>query len=174
MPVAERLAEVSLSLAATGKTRLASEVKFPESALLDTMHEVGTDENIRIMKWVATRPTIPPPIVIPVTSWLEDGEFITGKNNVLLALRAQPSLFNELLTAVVARLGDEDWDVRLAVLGVLQAKSSLSNDVLTALGLLLKSEHAEDVAKALLRIYKIFYTTLLNRPSVEQLFQFFL
>ncbi|KAK3338981.1 hypothetical protein B0H65DRAFT_499813 [Neurospora tetraspora] len=224
----------------TGKTRLASEVEFPESALLDTMQEVGIDEKIRILKGVATRPTIPPPIVILVTSWLEDGEFITGKRDVLLALQAQSSLSDELLTAVVARLededsnvrlaalrvlqaqsslsdelitaviarlGDEDWDVRKAALGVLQAQSSLSdelitaviarlgdenrivrlaalrilqaqsslsNDVLTALALLLESERAGDLAEALLRRYKEFYTTLLNRPFVEPLFKFLL
>ncbi|KAK3345108.1 nacht nucleoside triphosphatase [Neurospora tetraspora] len=116
----------------TGKTRLASEAEFPESALLDTMQEVGIDEKIRILKSVAIRPTIPPSIVILVTSWLEDGEFITGKKDVLLALQAQSSLSNELLAAVVARLEDDDWSVRPAALGVLQAQSSLSNELLTA------------------------------------------
>ncbi|KAK3355238.1 hypothetical protein B0H65DRAFT_515860 [Neurospora tetraspora] len=116
----------------TGKTRLASEVEFPESALLDTLQEVGIYEKIRILKWVATRPMIPPPIVILVTSWLEDGEFITGKKDILLALQAQSSLSDKLLTAAVACLEDEDWSVRKAALGVLQAQSSLSDERLTA------------------------------------------
>ncbi|KAJ4361139.1 hypothetical protein N0V85_009434, partial [Neurospora sp. IMI 360204] len=117
----------------TGKTRLAREVEFPESALLDTMQEVGIDEKIRILKWVATRPTIPPPIVILVTSWLEDGEFTTGKKDVLIALQAQSRLSDELLTAVIARLGDKNTDVRPAASRVLRAQSSLSDELLTAI-----------------------------------------
>ncbi|KAK3946775.1 armadillo-type fold domain-containing protein [Pseudoneurospora amorphoporcata] len=116
----------------TGKTRLAKEVECPESALLDTMQEVGIDEKIGILKRVARRPAIPPHIVTLVTSWLKDGEFITRKKDVLLALQAQSSLSGELLTAVVARLGDENWNVREAALGVLQAQSSLSDELLTA------------------------------------------
>ncbi|KAK3947789.1 nacht nucleoside triphosphatase [Pseudoneurospora amorphoporcata] len=124
----------------TGKTRLASEVEVPESALFDTMQEVRIDEKIRILKLVVARPTIPPRIVTLVTSWLKDGEFITGKKDVLRTLQAQSSLSDELLTAVVARLGDKDGGVRWAALDVLKAQSSLSDELLTAVVARLEDE----------------------------------
>ncbi|KAK3953985.1 peptidase C14, partial [Pseudoneurospora amorphoporcata] len=135
----------------TGKTRLAREVEYPESALLDTMQEVGIDGKIGILKWVARRPTIPPRIVTRVTSWLEDGEFTTRKEDVLLALQAQSSLSDELLTAVVARLGDEDWRVRMAASRVLEAQSSLSDKLLTAVVARLEDED-RDVRNAALGV----------------------
>ncbi|KAH7628218.1 hypothetical protein B0T09DRAFT_290255, partial [Sordaria sp. MPI-SDFR-AT-0083] len=111
----------------TSTTRLASEVEVPESVLFNTMQEVGIDGKIRILNLVATRPTIPPRIITLVSSWVGDGGFTTGKNDVLHALQAQSSLSYELLTAVLAHLGDEDWHVREAALRVLQAQSSLSD-----------------------------------------------
>ncbi|KAK3347627.1 hypothetical protein B0H65DRAFT_587565 [Neurospora tetraspora] len=97
-----------------GKTRLASEVEFPESALLDTMQEVGIDEKIRILES------------------LGEGESTAWKTDILHALQAQSSLSDKLLTAVVARLGDENGDVRKAASYVLKAQSSLSDKLLTA------------------------------------------
>ncbi|KAK1773340.1 nacht nucleoside triphosphatase [Copromyces sp. CBS 386.78] len=131
----------------TGKTRLASDVEFPESALLDVMQEGEVDEKISILKTVLKRPTIPPPIVILVTSWLENGEFITRKKDVLLALQAQSSLSDKLLTTILARLGDEHWGVRKAALGVLHAQSSLSDELLRAV-LVRLGDKNEDVRKA--------------------------
>ncbi|EGZ70960.1 hypothetical protein NEUTE2DRAFT_68240, partial [Neurospora tetrasperma FGSC 2509] len=44
------------------------------------------------------------------------------------------NLFDELLTAIIARLGDENKNnIRFAALDVLQTQSNLSNKLLTAI-----------------------------------------
>jgi hypothetical protein len=103
----------------TGQARLASEVEFPERALFDALQE-GSDVKMTILKSLAKRPRVPSHIVNLIFSWLlEDGEPTVLKRKsvrsaVLEVLRAQPSLSDERLTAVVALLKDKHPNVRRA------------------------------------------------------------
>jgi hypothetical protein len=74
----------------------------------------------------------------------------------------------------VALLRDENGGVRRAALGVLKAQSSLSDELLTALSLLLESESAGSLAEVALRVHKEFYSTLLCGPSAGSLLKIFL
>ena len=126
----------------THHARLASEVEFPERALLDALREEPVQR--AILRGLANRPTLPSSIVNLLVSWLEDGESIALKREVWQAvlgvLRAQSSLSDEHLAAVVARLGDEDWHIRQAALVVLGAQSSLSDEPLAAIVACLEDE----------------------------------
>lgn len=54
------------------------------------------------------------------------------------------------------------------------AQSSLPNQILTAVSLLLESESTGDLAEAVLRRHKRFYTKLLSGPCVGSLLKIFL
>ncbi len=61
----------------------------------------------------------------------------------------------------MALLKDEVGDVRMAALAVLKVQPSLSDELLTALSLLLDSKSAGGPAEVVLRGYKEFYSTFL-------------
>jgi hypothetical protein len=75
---------------------------------------------------------------------------------------------------VVALLRDEDWGVRWTASQILKAQSSLSDEPLTALSLLLESETAGSLAEVVLKDHKEFYSTLLGGPFAGSLLKIFL
>ncbi|KAK3299591.1 armadillo-type protein [Chaetomium fimeti] len=121
----------------TKKARSASEVEFPERALVDALQEAPFPVKMTILESLAIRPTLPSSIVDIIVSWLEDGQSEPSRTMAFEVLRRFSlgrGLSDDLLTAVVERVlhKTEHWSVRIAVLQLLRAQPTISDEHLPA------------------------------------------
>ncbi|KAM4065654.1 HEAT repeats domain-containing protein [Hirsutella rhossiliensis] len=115
------------------EVHLTSEMEFPEEALRDALREGLNGAKIKILQSLQGRPAIPPSVIELAASWVIGGMPPLLRAEALVVLRAsRTDLTNNVLMAVVQRLGDEDAGVRWAALRVLEGQSSLSNEILAA------------------------------------------
>ncbi|KAK4464109.1 hypothetical protein QBC42DRAFT_264319 [Cladorrhinum samala] len=135
----------------TGQARLASEVEFPEGAVLDALHE-EPDVKMIVLRSLAKRPTLPSRIVDLILSWLDDGEDKDLQTMILCSLwgfRTGSSLPDRLLVAIVAlaRRKGKHGSVRGAAIGVLRAQHSLSDNLLEVLEGLARREGEDEFVR---------------------------
>ncbi|KGQ06538.1 Protein NLRC3 [Beauveria bassiana D1-5] len=108
----KRLAQWLLLESTLNKTALlASEVEFPELALKTSLLEESTDVQIRILRSLVNRASIPLSIIEQVAARLDHADFLVRCNTVE-ALGRRSGLPEAVLKAVAARLDDDDEDVR--------------------------------------------------------------
>jgi hypothetical protein len=124
---------------------LASEVEFPERALVDALQEARFEANMNILASLKKRPTLPSSIVNIIISWLKDGLSEFSKISVLeifVLVWEERGVPDDLLAAVVELVlhNNEGWSVRKAACDVLREQLSIPIEHLTAVAGLLKDE----------------------------------
>ncbi|PMB64413.1 Protein NLRC3 [Beauveria bassiana] len=128
----KRLAQWLLLESTFNKTALlASEVEFPELALKISLLEESTDVQIRIMRSLANRASIPPSIIEQVAARLDHADWVVRGNTVEVLCR-RSELPEAVLKAVAARLDDGKKNVRHAAVEALGRRSELPEAVLKA------------------------------------------
>ncbi|KAM3526335.1 hypothetical protein MY4038_006891 [Beauveria bassiana] len=128
----KRLAQWLLLESTFNKTALlASEVEFPELALKTSLLEESTDVQIRIMRSLAHRASIPPSIIEQVAARLDHADWVVRGNTVEVLCR-RSELPEAVLKAVAARLDDGKKNVRHAAVEALGRRSELPEAVLKA------------------------------------------
>ncbi|KAJ4146875.1 hypothetical protein LMH87_001434 [Akanthomyces muscarius] len=110
---------------------LASEIEFPEVALMTALLDKSSDVQKIILQSLASRALIPRSIAEVVAVRLGD-EDRDVRSAALWALGGRAALPDNVLTAVAARLGDKDKGVRSAAVEALGGRAALPDEVLTA------------------------------------------
>ncbi|KAK8147548.1 hypothetical protein G3M48_001447 [Beauveria asiatica] len=101
--------------------RLASEIEFPEVALMTALLDKSSDVQKIILQSLASRALIPRSIAQAVAARLGD-EHEYVRLAAVRALGGRVALPDEVLTAVAARLGDEHRFVRRAAVDILMQR----------------------------------------------------
>ncbi|KAF1733672.1 Protein NLRC3 [Beauveria bassiana] len=128
----KRLAQWLLLESTFNKTALlAREVEFPELALKTSLLEESTDVQIRILRSLGNRASIPPSIIEQVAARLDDGDWIV-RGAAVEALGGRSELPEAVLKVVAARLDDGKKGVRRAAVEALVGRSELPEAVLKA------------------------------------------
>ncbi|XWX00409.1 hypothetical protein V2A60_008429 [Cordyceps javanica] len=121
-------------------TKLASEVEFPELALMSALSNESLHFWKAILQSLESRASIPRSIIEAVAPRL-DHEDRDVRVAAVRALGGRAALPVEVLMTVVARLNDEDGMVRQATVEALGGHAALPDKVLTAVAARLGDEY---------------------------------
>ncbi|EJP62258.1 peptidase C14 [Beauveria bassiana ARSEF 2860] len=140
----KRLAQWLLLESTFNKTALlASEVEFPELALKTSLLEESTDVQIRILRSLGNRASIPLSIIEQVAARLDHADK-NMRRAAVEALGRRSELPEAVLKAVVAWLNDDDKDVRRAAVEALGGRSELPEAVLMAVAARLEDDDGKE------------------------------
>ncbi|GKZ98543.1 hypothetical protein AnigIFM59636_003533 [Aspergillus niger] len=120
---------------------LASEIEFPEQAIVDALQEEDNEVKIIILGSMESRQEVPPGVTGIVTSWLQ-GEISDRLTISILHLfsSSRDQLPVDTLNEIAARLEDQDWDGRVTAIKALGGQSNLQEATLDQLVALLKHQ----------------------------------
>ncbi|KXJ84692.1 NACHT domain-domain-containing protein [Microdochium bolleyi] len=129
----------------TGETKLASEVEFPEKALIMAIAARLEDEHWYVrraaIKALRAQSALPTETATAIAARLEH-EDQDVRRAAIKTLGAQSALPTEMVTAIAARLEDEDQSVRQAAIEVLQEQSALPTETATAIAARLDDDNS--------------------------------